>query len=184
MLIYDDTAAEAISAAAEEAQRAGASRYGSEHVLLGLLRSAAPVTRLVTRDHPQLSTDNVRTAVLDSGPASGEGDGSSTPMPGPEFRRVMSHLTAKWRPLVRSRQLQPGPKLSSGDLWLAVLEPSASSARILSALGADPEEIRPTVLTTMVPEGRPVPDWPGEARTGAIERLLTRLLERLRSARR
>ena len=63
MLIYDDTTAEVLHAAADEARRLGATRYETAHVLLGLLRTADPVTRTVAADHPPLTVDDVRAAL-------------------------------------------------------------------------------------------------------------------------
>src|SRR3954453_12699754 len=105
MLIYDDTAAEVLHAAADEARRLGATRYETAHVLLGLLRTADPVTRTVTADHPQLAVDAVRAALGAAPEQPVEEDGGtpggrrSTPEPAAEFRQAARQLTAKWRPL-------------------------------------------------------------------------------------
>ena len=180
MLLYDDTAAEALHAAADEARRRGATGYETTHVLLGLLRTADPVTQTVTADHAELTVDAACAALgapstqdpeADGGNASGR---RSTPEPSPEFRRAARQFTAKWRPLVRDRQLHPGPKLGPGELWLTVLEPATASARVLALLGVEPDEVRPLVLATMVPDGAGVPDWPTEVPAGAIRRLLGR----------
>jgi hypothetical protein len=135
----------------------------------------------VAADHPQLNVDAVRAALDDPEVQSAEADAGtppariSRPEPAAEFRRAARQFTAKWRPLVRSRQLQPGLKLSSAELWLTVLEPATASARALAALGVDPDDVRPLVLATMVPDGAPVPDWPTHAPAGAVRRLLDRL---------
>ena len=182
MLLYDDTAAEVLHAAADEARRLGAAKYETGHVLLGLLRTADPVTTTVTADHPQLAERVVRTAL---GPPSGrtreDGDREapsrrSTPEPAAEFRRAARQFTAKWRPLVRSRRLQPGLKLGTGELWVTVLEPGTASARALASLGVEPGDVRPLVLATMVPDGAPLPDWPDGVPAGAVRRLLDRLV--------
>src|SRR3954447_16499907 len=60
MLLYDDTAAEALHAAADEARRPGATRYETANALLGLLRTADPFTQTVTGDYPQLTVDAAR----------------------------------------------------------------------------------------------------------------------------
>ena len=182
MLLYDDTAAAAVHAAADEARRLGATRYETAHVLLGLVRTADRVTQTVTADDPQLTVDAVRAAlgppprqpVEEAGGA--EPGRRSGPEPAAEFRRAARQLTAKWRPLVRSRQLLPGLKLGTGELWLTVLEPATASARVLAALGVEPDDVRPRVLATMVPDGAPVPDWPTEIPAGAVRRLLDRVL--------
>ena len=181
MLLHDDTAAEALHAAADEARHRGATRYETTHVLLGLLRTADPVTQILTADHPELTVDAARAALgapsmrhpeTDGGNASGR---RATPEPSPEFRRASRQFTAKWRPLVRNRQLQPGLKLGTGELWLTVLEPGTASARVIAALGVEPDDVRPLVLATMVPAGTPVPDWPTEVPAGAVRRLLGRV---------
>ncbi len=180
MLLYDDTAARVLHAAADEARRLGATRYETTHVLVGLLRTADPVTLTVTVDHPQLTVDAVRAAL---GQPRWEGGGAppaggSTPEPATEFRRASRDFTAAWRPLVRARRLRPGLKLGTGELWLSVLEPAAASARIVAASGAEPDDVRHLVLATMVPDGAPVPDWPTEVPAGAVRRLLLRVLGR------
>src|SRR3954467_2975677 len=63
MLLYDDTAAAAVHAATDEARRLGATRYETAHVLLGLLRTADPVTQTVTADDPRLTVDAVRASL-------------------------------------------------------------------------------------------------------------------------
>lgn len=128
MLLYDDTATKALHAAADEARHSGTDGYETPHVLLGLLRTADPVTRTVTADHPQLTENAVRTALgassrqppHDRGPAAPSR--RSTREPAAEFRQAARRFTAKWRPLVRDRQLAPGRKLGTGELWLTVLE--------------------------------------------------------------
>jgi hypothetical protein len=184
MLLYDDTAAAALHASDDEARRLGATRYETVHVLLGLLRTVDPVTQSVTADHPQLTVDTVRTALgtppAAAAAASGVDDGAppnrrGTPEPAVEFRQAARRFTARWRPLVRSRQLRPGLKLGTGELWLTVLEPDTASARLLASLGAEPEAVRTLVLATMVPDGAPVPNWPTEVPAGAVRRLLDRV---------
>src|SRR3954465_7151107 len=182
MLLYDDTAAAAVHAATDEARRLGAMKYETARVLLGLRRTADPVAQTVTADHPRLTVDAVR-AALGAPPRQTleEGGGTETsrgsgPEPAAEFRRASRQFTANWRPLVRSRQLLPGLKLGTGELWLTVLEPAPASARALPALGVEPDDVRPLVLATMVPDGAPVPDWPTEVPAGAVRRLLDRVL--------
>lgn len=181
MLLYDDTAAKALHAAADEARRSGTDGYETPHVLLGLLRTADPVTRTVTAGHPEVTEDAVRTA-LGAPSRQTPQDGAveapslrSTREPATEFRQAARRFTANWRPLVRDRQLAPGRKLGTGELWLTVLEPDAASARVLSSLGVPPERLRPLVLATMVPEGAPVPVWPTCVPAGSFRRLLDRL---------
>src|SRR3954471_18295145 len=143
MLVYDDKAAEALRAAADEVRVLGATKYETAHVLLGLLRTVDPVTGTVTADHPQLTEHAVRTALAaPSGQPQEDGDPQapgrrSTPAPGAEFRRAARQFTAKWRPLVRSRRLQPGLKLGTGELWLTGLEPGTSSARVPASPGRE-----------------------------------------------
>src|SRR4051794_30495387 len=99
MLLYDDTAAEALHAAADEARRMGRKRYATPHVLLGLVRTSDPVTGPVTADHPQLTGEAVRTALgprtapapQDGGPAAPSR--RSTPEPAAEFRRAARQFT-------------------------------------------------------------------------------------------
>jgi hypothetical protein len=182
MLLYDDPAAAALHAAADEARRLGATRYETTHVLLGLLRTADPVTQTVTADDPQLTAEAVRTALTAPRMQPPEANGGTppgrgaTPEPAAEFRRASRQFTAKWRPLVRTRQLHPGLKLGTGELWMTVLEPGTASARVLAALGVDPDDVRPRVLATLVPDGAPVPDWPTAVPAGALRRLRDRVL--------
>jgi hypothetical protein len=181
MLLYDDAATKALYAAADEARRSGADGYETPHVLLGLLRTADPVTRTVIADHPQVTEDAVRTTLGAPSRQPLQVRGPEAPSrrsmhePAAEFRQAARSFTAKWRPLVRDRQLAPGRKLGTGELWLTVLEPDATSARVLSSLGAPPERIRPLVLATMLPDGAEVPVWPSDVPAGSIRRLLDRL---------
>lgn len=183
MLLYDDTAAAALRLAGNEARLRGGTRYETVDVLLGLLRTADPVTRAVTADHPQLTWEAVGTA-LGKTPATaaalGEDDSlpsgpGARPEPAGEFRRAAASFTGKWRTLVRHRQLRPGLKLGTGELWLAVLEPAAASAGVLASLGVPPEDVRPLVLGMMVPDGAPGPAWPSEVPAGPVRRLLDRV---------
>jgi hypothetical protein len=181
MLLYDDTAIRALHAAADEARRSGADGYETPHVLLGLLRTADPVTRTVTADHPQVTEDAVRTALgapstqpLQDGTVAAPSR-RSRPEPAAEFRQAARRFAAKWRPLVRDRQLAPGRKLGTGELWLTVLERDAASARLLSSLGAPPDRLRPLVLATMVTDGAEVPVWPTDVPAGSFRQLLNRL---------
>ena len=73
---------------------------------------------------------------------------------------------------------RPGPKLGSGELWLAVLEPGTRSGELLRSLGTDPDEIRTVVLATMAPDPHRVPTWPTEVPPGPVSRLLARLVGR------
>jgi hypothetical protein len=182
MLLYDDTATKALHAAADEARRSGTDGYETPHVLLGLLRTADPVTRTVTAHHPQVTEDAVRTALgapstqpLQDGAAAAPSRRTS-PEPAAEFRQAARRFTAKWRPLVRNRQLAPGRKLGTGELWLTVLEGRTTSARLLSSLRAEPDKLRPLVLATMIPDGASVPVWPTDLPAGSFRRLRDRLL--------
>jgi hypothetical protein len=181
MLIYDDTAAGALTAAADEARLHGSNGYGTEHVLLGLLRTGDPVTRRVTDEAPQLTVETVRAALTWRRPAlvpSGSSAGQGR-LPAPDFRRAMSDFTAVWRPLVRASRLRAGRRLGSAELWLAVLEPSAAASGLLRSVGVDPDDVRTVVLATMVPDAGPVPRWEAPARTGSG--LLARVLRRGRT---
>src|SRR4051795_613026 len=92
MLLYDDTAAAAVHAATDEARRLGAMKYQTAHVLLGLLRTADPVTETVTADDPRLTVDAARTALgaspMQATDANAEAAPGrrSTPEPAAEFR--------------------------------------------------------------------------------------------------
>jgi hypothetical protein len=176
---YDDTATAVIHAVGDEANRLGSPGYDSGQVLLALLQTRDPVTRRVTEADPRITAEAVRNH-LDPTRRTPEGGTRSpaTAVPAAEFREATSRFTAKWRPLVRARRLRPGPRLGTGELWLAVLEPGTESARALQSFGADPDAIRDLVLATMVPESQPVPEWPAEVPPGALPRLVGRLLGR------
>jgi hypothetical protein len=188
MLIYDDTAAPAIQAAAEEARRLGADDYDSQHVLLGLLRTGDPVTHRVSEKAPHLAVDTVRAALTVGRPAVVAPAAGSRrerpPTPAREFRRAMGDFTAIWGPLIRTRQLPRRPRFSSAELWLMVLEPSTRSSRLLQSLGAHPQELRAVVLSTMVADSQPVPDWPDESPRAKHRRFVARLVGWGRTSRR
>src|SRR5690348_11281464 len=122
MLLYDDTAAEALHAAGDEARLLGATKYETAHVLLGLIRTANPVTQTGAADYPQLTVDAARAALGAPAMPAPEANRDTapgrrpTPEPSPEFRRAAGQFTAKWRPLIRDRQLRPGLKLGTGEL--------------------------------------------------------------------
>jgi hypothetical protein len=181
MWLYDDTAVGVLQAAAQEAGPVNAGRYETSHVLLGLLRTGDPVTRTITASHPKLTVDAVRSVLGETPsqrlgePADPKPGSRSTREPAAEYRRAAGQFTAKWRPLVRGKALQPGAKLGAGELWLTVLEPAAASARVLAALDVEADAVRPLVLAALVRNGAPVPDWPGEAATGGVRRLLRRV---------
>src|SRR3954454_18725730 len=107
MLLYDDTAAEALHAATDEAGLLGATKYRTAHVLLGLLRTADPVTETVTADDPRLTVDAARSALGASPMQATDATAGvaharrATPEPAAESRQVARRFTAKWRPLVR-----------------------------------------------------------------------------------
>ena len=181
MFPYDDIAGAVIQSAGDEAGRLGAPGYDSSQVLLALLRTRDPVTRRVTEDEPLITADAVRSRLHATVPTPVRGSAatpSKTPEPAAEFREATTRFTAKWRPLVRARRLRPGPRLGTGELWLAVLEPGTSSARLLQSLGTDLDAVRDVVLSTMVPESLRVPEWPAEVPPGAVQRLFGRLLGR------
>ncbi len=178
MFPYDDVAGAVLRTAGDEARRLRAPGYDTRHVLQALLRTGDPVTQRITGQESRLTAE----AVHEQGLA-GEVTGSAQPSPrapgpGPEFREAMSRFTATWRPLVRARLLRPGPRLGTAELWLTVLEPGTRSGQALRALGVEPDTIRDVVLATMVPEGRPIPAWPGEVPVGTVRRLVGRLLGR------
>jgi hypothetical protein len=180
MLLYDDTACAVLRCAADEAGLLDGSTYGTAHVLVGLLRTADPITRRVSAEHHGLTVDSVRAAL--AGPMATPGAKGapwtprSSPGPGAEFRAAAGRFAAKWRPLVRERRLRAEPKLGAGELWLIVLEPESASACVLASLGAQPDDIRALVLATMVRDGAPVPDWPADVPVGGVRRLVAGLL--------
>ncbi|WP_369258148.1 hypothetical protein [Geodermatophilus amargosae] len=179
MFPYDDTAGTVIRLAGDEANRLGATGYDTCQVLLALLRTRDPVTRRVTEADPGITAEAVLDRLGGAGPT--REDASTSPVravPAAEFREATTRFTAKWRPLVRARRLRPGPRLGTGELWLAVLEPGTGSARLLESLGSDSNAIREVVLATMVPDSQPVPEWPAEVPPGAVQRLVCRLLGR------
>jgi hypothetical protein len=152
--------------------------HDTTDVLLGLLHAADPVTSAVTAAHPQLTPDAVRDATTRPGPAGGQSPGR----PAPDLRRVQRDFTARWRPLVRGGQLRPGRRLGCGELWLITLERSAGSRALVQTLGADPDEVRRTVLRAMTPASSPVPDWPARPPAPTRPGLLDQFLRRGRRA--
>ncbi|MDP9393636.1 MAG: hypothetical protein M3Q27_04945 [Actinomycetota bacterium] len=63
MLIYDDTFGAVMAASQREATQLGAHEYGSEHVLLGLLTAGGATAEAVTRAHPSLTAEAVRSGI-------------------------------------------------------------------------------------------------------------------------
>jgi hypothetical protein len=180
VLIYDDTAAPAIQAAAEEARRLGADDYDSQHVLLGLLRTGDPVTRRVTEEAPDIAADAVRAALTAGQPTSAAAGADSPrdrpPTPTHEFRQAMGNFTAKWGPLIKARQLRRRPKFSTAELWLVVLEPSTRSSRLLQCPGRRSGGTPRRGLATMVADSKPLPDWPHDVPRRKHQRFIARLV--------
>jgi Clp amino terminal domain, pathogenicity island component len=199
MLIYDDSFVAAMTASQQEATRLGAPAYGSEHMLLGLLVAGDPASRAVGQRFPQLTPEAVRAAVegafddlphlrrLGIAPAASQSAQGSVPLTQglaprnrhtPEFQTALNSATAKWDQLRRTHQLPRQQKLGSSVLWLAVLEPSARSFRLLQALETEPEQVRPVVLSAMLPDGQEAPQWPEQAKPPRVLRLLQRIFSR------
>jgi hypothetical protein len=192
MLLWDETFVSATEAAGEEARRAGATAYGSEHMLLGLLAATDPVTNHLTGAEPRLRADTVRDAVhgdavdqphlnrlgLDSADLPEHPKVPLQSKHTAEFQVALNESTAKWGALVKSGALPRRRKLGSGELWLAVLQKQARSYRLLETLEIDPEQLRPVVLAAMAGPDRPVPAWPDAVPLGPVSRLFRKLFER------
>ncbi|GIG41355.1 Clp protease N-terminal domain-containing protein [Cellulomonas phragmiteti] len=202
MLIYDDTFVAAMTATTQEATALGARAYGSEHLLLGLLRADDHLTQQVVRACPGLTVpavrDAVRGAVDDAphlarlglaaddpavtAPAAGQG-GRLRVKHTPELQSASNQASVKWAHLRRAHALPKERTASSAVLWLAVLEPSARAPRLLEAMGIDPDGVRAAVLSALVPAGAGVVTWPTEAPVGPVMRLVHALFERTNIAR-
>lgn len=200
MLMYDESFVAAMTATKDAATALGARAYGSEHVLLGLLASDDDLTLQVARSFPGLTAGAVRAAVsgaVDDAPhlarlgltahnpaiitARAEGTaGGLRPRTkhAPELQSALNQATVKWGHLRRTHALPKERKLTSGVLWLAVLEPSARAARLLGAMEVDPDGVRTAVLSALVPAGVEVPTWPVEPPVGPITRVVQRVLGR------
>lgn len=193
MLIYDDTFAAAMTATQAEATALGARAYGSEHVLLGLLVADDELTRQIVGSFPALTPAAVRAAVrgaLDDAPhlarlglaapdleASARPGGLAAGRPPrpkhlPELQSALNQASAKLAHLQRTNVAPKERKVGSTVLWLAVLEPSARSPRLLRALDIDPDGVRAAVLSAALPAGAGAPVWPAEAPTGPFTRLV------------
>ena len=203
MKMWEEACAHAFRAGGAHAVQLHATAHGSEHLLLGLLSTPDPVTDRVLTDHPELTVEAVRAAIvgsvidaprvghlgvgLDGAPRADQ----DTP-PGPrvtapdrmtgELRVALDDATDKCWHLVKTRQL-PGPKpIGVANLWLAVLEPSSRAHRLLQSLGIDPDELRVTVLTAMAKFGSIPPAWPTEGQRDRLGRFLAWFLVRLKIA--
>ncbi|WP_432488170.1 Clp protease N-terminal domain-containing protein [Kineococcus sp. SYSU DK018] len=137
MLMYDDSFGAVMAASQQQATRLGADAYGSEHVLLGLLSAAGPLTEQVRRTEPGLDAQVVRSAVERSAddavhlqrlgidaerllaPASGdaadagagEGRAPSRPRPTPRNRH-----TPEWQQALNSASVKLNQLQKSGAL--------------------------------------------------------------------
>ena len=199
MLIYDDSFIAVMTATKDEATAFGARHYGSEHVLLGLLASDDALTQQVVRSFPDLTPSAVRTAVrgaLDDAPhlarlgldahvptATSRTGGVRGGLPPrtkhtPELQSALNEASAKWGHLRDTHAVPKERKLTSAVLWLAVLEPSARTSRLLRALEVDPDAVRTAVLAALVPAGAAVPTWPAEPPVGPVTRLVQRVFGR------
>ncbi len=212
MLVYDDSFAAVMAASQEQATRLGADAYGSEHVLLGLLTAAGPLTEQVVRVEPGLEVQVVRSAVERSAddavhlqrlgidterllaPASeaaaGVGEGrapSRARRPPrnrhtPEWQQALNSASVKLSRLHESGALPRRRKVTSAVLWLAVLEPGTRAHRLLAAVDVDAERVRVAVLSALAGAGAVAPAWPEQARAGLLTRLVQGLLARANTA--
>lgn len=201
MLIYDDSFVAVMTATQDEATRLGARRYGSEHVLLGLLAADDWLTAEVTRSFPALTRDALRAAVesaADDAPhlarlgittetvetgraASGAERRVAAPRAkhAPELQAALSAASAKWAHLRDTHREPRERKVSSAVLWFAVLEPATRASRLLETLGVDPGGVRDVLLGVLLPAGGAVRAWPATAPLGPVSRLMQRVFERI-----
>ncbi|MCI2240086.1 hypothetical protein MN205_16575 [Kineococcus sp. TRM81007] len=204
MLIYDDSFGAVMAASQREATELGADAYGSEHVLLGLLGAAGPLTEQVQRAEPALTAGAVRAAVqrgaddavhlqrlgVDAeqllAPAPGETPSRQHPTPRnrhtPEWQRALASASVKLDRLQKSGALPRQRKVTSAVLWLAVLEPGTRAYRLLAAVDVDAERVRDAVLGALAGAGAAAPPWPEQARAGLLTRLVQRALARVNTA--
>ncbi|WP_337059472.1 Clp protease N-terminal domain-containing protein [Kineococcus sp. G2] len=204
MLVYDDSFGAVMAASQEQATRLGADAYGSEHVLLGLLAAAGPLTEQVQRTEPELDARVVRSAVergaddavhlrrlgVDAeqllAPAPGEESSRPRPTPRnrhtPEWQQALNSASVKLSQLRKSGALPRERKVTSAVLWLAVLEPGTRAHRLLAAVDVDAERVRTAVLSALAGAGAVAPAWPEQARAGLLTRLAQRALARVSTA--
>lgn len=192
----DQAVLTAMKAAADDAHRRGHPAPGSEHLLLILVAGADPAAEAVRAAHPGLTPDRVREAVsaslddvarlarLGLDPDLVRTVQSSSVTAGERaYTSELLHATLdcgdKWQALVRQGELPQRFRESGEDLWLAVLEPTARSHRLLTTLGELPDDVRTTVLGHMIGPDRPVPAWPSQVRRRLPQRVVVRLLDRL-----
>ena len=196
MPIYDESFAAAMVATQREATRLGADAYGSEHVLLGLLAGDVPPGREIARAFPGLTPGALGAAAGSSADdlphlqRLGIAPGALPPAPRPgrvpprnrhrpELQASLNSASAKLNRLLKDGSLPRSSTPGSAVLWLAVLEPTARAARLLAAMGLEPDAVRAEVLRALCGDGRPLPEWPDQAPPlGVVTRLAQRLLSR------
>jgi hypothetical protein len=186
MWIKDESLLEAMNTAEAEALRLHAAACGSEHVLLGLLSARDPLTEQVLAEHPELTVEAVRHAIVeavDDAPTCSVSVSMWRSCGRPSWRALpigwsagrtglppSSRLLSMTRASsVGSAQARAVPSAAAGQrtslCWLTVLEPSCRAHRLLQALAVDPDLLRATVLRTMVAPalphrpGPPMPAW-------------------------
>jgi len=200
MFIRDESLTKVMEAAEAEALRLNASAAGSEHILLGLVSARDAVTEEVLVDHPELTLEAVRRAVVEAvddaphlqrlGVDLDALRQAEEALPADrrvnlrnrhtaEFQRSLDDSSLKYSTLVKQNQLPRRARVSATSLcWLQVLEPGSRTHRLLQSLGVDPDRLRARVLAAMVEPGSPTPDWPAHVRRGVLDRLYERFAER------
>ena len=195
MLIYDDSFAAVMAAGQREAAALGAHEYGSEHMLLGLLAAGGPLVERISNADSGVNLDGVRQAIdssvddaphlqrlglsrVDSPPAPAKSARTPRNRHTSELQVSLNSGTAKWGQLRKAGRLTKERKLDSAVLWLAVLEPTARAAKLLRAMGSDPDQLRSAVLGALAAPGTAAPEWPTEVRPGPVTRLVHWLFNR------
>jgi len=189
----------ALEVAEAEARRLHASAHGSEHLLLGLLSARDAFTEMLLVDHPELTVDAVRQAIVEAADDAPHLQRlgvnldvvrqaeHATPADRrvnlqnrltAEFQVALDDSASKWSYLAKHKQLPRRPLSGTSLMWLTVLEPSSRAHRLLHALGVDPDRLRGAVLTAMAEPGSPPPAWPAHLRRGLLDRVYNRFTER------
>jgi len=194
-----DESVPAVQAAQAQAVALNASAAGSEHLLLGLLSARGALTDRILADHPELTAESVRRAVVEAADDAPHllrlgvdldavrraeealAAGPQATLPSrltAEFLRANEDSALKYRELIRDGRLPRRARVDATALcWLAVLEPSSRAHRLLDALGVDPDRLRAAVLEALA-EPAPAPPWPASARRTVLDRLYDRFAER------
>jgi hypothetical protein len=139
-LVVTSEARAAVTLAREEASRMGVAAVGSEHLLLGIMRSRAPSTAAVLETNGVTLADARRCAQPTLVEGAPPADSLGTTRPG---RGISAYARSVFELALREATKRGDGYVGVDHILLASLEdPNGGACRTLCELGLDPEQVR------------------------------------------